>query len=102
WAGGAKSKAPKRNAVVGNEKPAGCLARGHNARGSIERGTLAVAEELRLRDVDTGIESKRQVHERDERGAEPECTGLGECSEGKPIENNGTAVRHRRQYRQSE
>jgi hypothetical protein len=88
------------DAVISDHDPRGCLARDHHARGSGQRRALALAEDVRLRGVETGFQSKRLVHQRDERRAGSERAGLGQGPERKPIEDNRTAARHRGQYRQ--
>ena len=83
------------DAVISDHDPPGCLARDHDAGGSGQRGALARAENVRLRGVETGFQSKRLVHQRDERRAGSERAGLGQRAEGKPIEDNrppGTAA----------
>ena len=41
----------------------------HDTRGSGQRGALALAKDVRLRGVETGFQSTRLVHQRDERRA---------------------------------
>jgi hypothetical protein len=45
-----------------------------------------------LRGLETGFQSKRLVHQRDERRARSERAALGQHPERKPIENNRTLL----------
>jgi len=48
-----------------------------------------------LRNVETGVQSKRLVYQCDERRATPERASLGQRPERKSIEDNRTAGGHR-------
>ena len=89
------AEALRLDAVLSDHDPPGCLARDHDARGSGKRGALALAKDVRLRSVETGFQSKRLVHQGDERPARSERAGLGQGPEGKPIEDDRTAARNR-------
>ena len=51
-----------RDVVITDHDPGGCLTRDHDARGSSERGTLALAESVCLLGVETGVQSERLMH----------------------------------------
>jgi hypothetical protein len=53
-----------------------------------------------LRGVETGFQSKRLMHQRDERRPKSKRAGLGQRPERKPIKDNRAAARHRGQYHQ--
>jgi hypothetical protein len=79
--------------VISDHSTSSRLARNHDARGSRQRCTLALAKKVRLPGIETGIVGERLVHQRDKRRSGSEDAGFRESSERKTVEDNRTSAR---------
>jgi hypothetical protein len=63
-------------------------------RSRSERGVLGLTEDFCLYGFKRGIQGKRLMHQSDQRCAGSVCTGLGQCSEGQPVDDGRSIVWH--------